>query len=83
MRFTLSLLRALGMAPPLASIDSSEYILPAMRHHEAIGRITYPALTLKPLMAMEQPLIEALYEALNLPSSLQRGLLTPVIEHYG
>ncbi len=78
----ISFLRTLGFASPSTSIETPKTIHPSIDHQQHIGRLAYPALSLEALLAREQSLIRALQEALNLPSSDQAELLTPVIERY-
>jgi len=78
----MSFLRTLGFASPSTSIETPETIHPSIDDLKPIGRLAYPALSLDALLAREQSLISALQEALNLPSSIQAELLTPVIARY-
>ena len=78
----ISFLRTLGFASPSTSIETPKTIHPSIDHQKHIGRLAYPALSVEALLAREQSLIRALQEALNLPSSDQAELLTPVIERY-
>ena len=78
----MSFLRTLGFASPSTSIETPDTIHPSIDDLKPIGRLAYPALSLDALLAREQSLISALQEALNLPSSIQAELLTPVIARY-